>query len=121
MGKYLIRLEVWSALMRIAQTLTFRTSLDARNALGTARPTTDLLGQHALASTTALPLSRRGSIPGGGTGKMRPAGLLSGSPGSEVLVGKQNLLGPRLRSGLPVESAIHDLAHPLEPPLRVVD
>ena len=49
------------------------------------------------------------------------AGRRSRSPGSEVLVGKQNLLGPRLRSGLPVESAIHDLAHPLEPPLRVVN
>ena len=104
-----------------AQTPTFWTTSDARGALGTTRPTTDLFGQHALASTTALPLSRRGSVSGGGTRKKFSAGRLSGSPGSEVLVGKQNLLGPRLRSGLPVESAIHDLAHPLEPPLRVVD
>jgi hypothetical protein len=45
----------------------------------------------------------------------------SGRPGAEVLQGKRNLLGPRRRSRLPVEGAVHDLAHPLEPPLRVAD
>ena len=45
----------------------------------------------------------------------------SGRPRTEVLHGKRNLLGPRRRSRLPVERAVHDLAHPLEPPLRVVD
>jgi hypothetical protein len=120
MGKHLICFEVWSAFKRFAQTPTVRTSSDARGALGTTPPTTNLFGQRALASTGAFPLSRGDSASGGGTGKKFGAGRLSGSPGSEVLVGKQNLFGPRLRSGLPVESAIHNLTHPQEPPLRVV-
>jgi hypothetical protein len=42
-----------------------------------------------------------------------------GEDESEVFAGKANLFRPRRRAGLPVEGAIHDLPHPLKPPLRI--